>query len=74
MFHLNAMFFILREESSRRKRQWFDINDSRISCIRDEDLQCQFSGKESAYMLFYRRRKLSVPKENPGEIYLSTRE
>ena len=45
---------------------WFDVNDSRISCIRERDLQRQFSGKESAYMLFYRRKNLSVSGSDPS--------
>ena len=47
---------------------WFDVNDSRISCIRERDLQRQFSGKESAYMLFYRRKNLSVPGSDPSRL------
>nr|XP_058972797.1 ubiquitin carboxyl-terminal hydrolase 40-like [Pocillopora verrucosa] len=45
---------------------WFDINDSRISCIHEKDLQSQFAGKESAYMLFYRRKNLSACVEDPA--------
>ena len=47
---------------------WFDVNDSRISCIRERDLQRQFSGKESAYMLFYRRKNLSVSGSDPSRL------
>ena len=47
---------------------WFDVNDSRISCIRERDLQRQFSGKESAYMLFYRRKNLSVSGSYPSRL------
>ena len=35
---------------------WFDFNDSRVSCMREKDIQSQFAGRESAYMLFYRRK------------------
>ncbi|XP_078377016.1 ubiquitin carboxyl-terminal hydrolase 40-like isoform X2 [Oculina patagonica] len=44
---------------------WFDVNDSRISCIREKDLQHQFAGKESAYMLFYRRKNLVISMNDP---------
>ena len=47
---------------------WFDVNDSRISCIRERDLQRQFSGKESAYMLFYRRKNLLVTGSDPSRL------
>ena len=47
---------------------WFDVNDSRISCIRERDLQRQFSGKESAYMLFYRRKNQLVTGSDPSEL------
>ncbi|XP_062324744.1 ubiquitin carboxyl-terminal hydrolase 40 [Osmerus eperlanus] len=48
---------------------WFDLNDSSVTCIREEDIHKQFQGKESAYMLFYRKTLLHRPAEalrNPG--------
>ncbi|XP_077978745.1 ubiquitin carboxyl-terminal hydrolase 40-like [Glandiceps talaboti] len=42
---------------------WFDFNDSRVHPIKTKDLQKQFSGKQSAYMLFYRRKSLKRPME-----------
>ena len=47
---------------------WFDVNDSRISCIRERDLQRQFSGKESAYMLFNRKKNLLVTGSDPSRL------
>ncbi|XP_074622517.1 ubiquitin carboxyl-terminal hydrolase 40-like isoform X2 [Acropora palmata] len=44
---------------------WFDVNDARISCIRERDIQNQFAGKESAYMLFYRKKSLVVSRNDP---------
>ncbi|KAJ7370212.1 peptidase C19, partial [Desmophyllum pertusum] len=44
---------------------WFDVNDSRITCIHEKDLQHQFAGKESAYMLFYRRKNLLISMDDP---------
>lgn len=44
---------------------WFDVNDSRISCIHERDIQHQFAGKESAYMLFYRRKNLLLSRDDP---------
>ncbi|XP_039711503.1 ubiquitin carboxyl-terminal hydrolase 40 isoform X3 [Pteropus medius] len=42
---------------------WFDINDSRVQPIREKDIEQQFEGKESAYMLFYRKSQLQRPPE-----------
>ncbi len=35
---------------------WFDFNDERIHAIKQDIIEKQFEGKESAYMLFYRRK------------------
>nr|XP_045003054.1 ubiquitin carboxyl-terminal hydrolase 40 isoform X3 [Jaculus jaculus] len=42
---------------------WFDINDSKVQPIQEKDITQQFQGKESAYMLFYRKSKLQRPVE-----------
>ncbi|XP_055442480.1 ubiquitin carboxyl-terminal hydrolase 40 isoform X8 [Bubalus kerabau] len=42
---------------------WFDINDSRVQPIKEKDIEQQFQGKESAYMLFYRKSQLRRPPE-----------
>ena len=42
---------------------WFDINDSKVHPIREKDITQQFQGKESAYMLFYRKATLQRPPE-----------
>ena len=42
---------------------WFDINDSKVRPIEVEDIEQQFQGKESAYMLFYRESQLQRPAE-----------
>ncbi|KAF5919347.1 hypothetical protein HPG69_010747 [Diceros bicornis minor] len=42
---------------------WFDINDSKVQPIKEKDIQQQFQGKESAYMLFYRKSQLQRPPE-----------
>ncbi|XP_006893520.1 PREDICTED: ubiquitin carboxyl-terminal hydrolase 40 [Elephantulus edwardii] len=42
---------------------WFDINDSRVQPIEEKDIEQQFQGKESAYMLFYRKSQLQRPPE-----------
>lgn len=38
---------------------WFDFNDSRVQPIHETTIQTQFSGRESAYMLFYRQKRMS---------------
>ncbi|KAL5006933.1 hypothetical protein ScPMuIL_015739 [Solemya velum] len=48
---------------------WFDFDDARVQPILEKQLEKQFSGKESAYMLFYRKKSLERPiaaKNNPG--------
>ncbi|XP_063093150.1 ubiquitin carboxyl-terminal hydrolase 40 isoform X4 [Cavia porcellus] len=42
---------------------WFDINDSKVQPIKEKDIEQQFQGKESAYMLFYRKSQLQRPLE-----------
>ncbi|XP_037704811.1 ubiquitin carboxyl-terminal hydrolase 40 isoform X2 [Choloepus didactylus] len=45
---------------------WFDINDSKVQPIKEKDIEQQFQGKESAYMLFYRKSQLQRPSEARG--------
>ncbi|XP_005097820.1 ubiquitin carboxyl-terminal hydrolase 40 [Aplysia californica] len=47
--------------------RWFSFNDSRVSPISTHDIEKQFSGKESAYMLFYRLKSLNRPTEGAGD-------
>ncbi|XP_013405600.1 ubiquitin carboxyl-terminal hydrolase 40 isoform X3 [Lingula anatina] len=37
---------------------WFDFNDSRVQSIHEREIEKQFSGRESAYMLFYRKKSM----------------
>ncbi|XP_027697914.1 ubiquitin carboxyl-terminal hydrolase 40-like [Vombatus ursinus] len=50
-------------EVSAEGPHWFDINDSQVEPIREADIEKQFQGKESAYMLFYRKMQLQRPPE-----------
>lgn len=45
---------------------WFDFNDSTAKAITTLDIETQFEGRESAYMLFYRRRDLKRPLVSLG--------
>ncbi|XP_062498465.1 ubiquitin carboxyl-terminal hydrolase 40 isoform X3 [Pezoporus occidentalis] len=45
---------------------WFDLNDSKVQPIKEKDIEKQFEGKESAYMLFYRKSQLQRPPEARG--------
>ncbi|KAM5152933.1 ubiquitin carboxyl-terminal hydrolase 40 isoform 2-T2 [Mantella aurantiaca] len=45
---------------------WFDFNDSTVQCIQEREIEKHFQGKESAYMLFYRKSQLKRPKEAKG--------
>ncbi|XP_063789322.1 ubiquitin carboxyl-terminal hydrolase 40 [Pseudophryne corroboree] len=47
---------------------WFDFNDSAVQCIQERDMEKQFQGKESAYMLFYRSSQLKRPQEAKGNV------
>lgn len=63
--------FIVSTNSGQpfRGQAWFDFNDSRVHPIYEKSLEKQFSGRESAYMLFYRRRSLVRP--NKGKLFKS---
>ncbi|XP_072496819.1 ubiquitin carboxyl-terminal hydrolase 40 isoform X3 [Notamacropus eugenii] len=50
-------------EVSAEGPHWFDINDSQVEPIQEADIEKQFQGKESAYMLFYRKTQLQRPPE-----------
>ncbi|KAF4111915.1 ubiquitin carboxyl-terminal hydrolase 40 [Onychostoma macrolepis] len=45
---------------------WFDLNDSTVTAITEKDIEKQFQGKESAYMLFYRKTTMKRPPESIG--------
>ncbi|KAL4222900.1 ubiquitin-like protein-specific protease [Mactra antiquata] len=45
---------------------WFDFNDSRVHPMYEKSIEKQYSGKESAYMLFYRRKTLVRPNKALG--------
>uniref|UniRef100_A0A673H2I6 USP domain-containing protein n=1 Tax=Sinocyclocheilus rhinocerous TaxID=307959 RepID=A0A673H2I6_9TELE len=42
---------------------WFNLNDSTVTAISETDIEKQFQGKESAYMLFYRKTTMKRPPE-----------
>ncbi|CAG5866599.1 unnamed protein product [Menidia menidia] len=50
-------------KSKAEGSHWFDLNDSNVTSIRESDIEKQFQGKESAYMLFYRKTQLHRPCE-----------
>ncbi|XP_061599074.1 ubiquitin carboxyl-terminal hydrolase 40 isoform X2 [Cololabis saira] len=52
-----------RPKSEPEGSHWFDLNDSTVTPIRESDIEKQFQGKESAYMLFYRKTQLLRPSE-----------
>ncbi|XP_053327027.1 ubiquitin carboxyl-terminal hydrolase 40 [Spea bombifrons] len=53
----------------RSVSHWFDFNDSSVQPILEKDIEKQFQGKESAYMLFYRKSHLQRPKEAIGNAW-----
>lgn len=55
--------FRAQSSQSAYSHNWFDFNDARVSPILVKDIEKQYSGKESAYMLFYRRKSLVRPPE-----------
>uniref|UniRef100_A0A8C8VHG8 Ubiquitin carboxyl-terminal hydrolase 40 n=1 Tax=Pelusios castaneus TaxID=367368 RepID=A0A8C8VHG8_9SAUR len=52
---------VLKDDTSGS--HWFDLNDSKVQPIKEKDIEKQFQGKESAYMLFYRKSELKRPSE-----------
>ncbi|XP_058258629.1 ubiquitin carboxyl-terminal hydrolase 40 isoform X2 [Hemibagrus wyckioides] len=53
-------------EAEPMSGQWFDLNDSTVTAIRESDIMKQYEGKESAYMLFYRKHTLQRPQHAVG--------
>ncbi|XP_074516578.1 ubiquitin carboxyl-terminal hydrolase 40 isoform X1 [Sebastes fasciatus] len=51
------------QSEQKQGSHWFDLNDSTVTSIRESDIEKQFQGKESAYMLFYRKTQLHRPSE-----------
>uniref|UniRef100_A0A6Q2XM05 USP domain-containing protein n=1 Tax=Esox lucius TaxID=8010 RepID=A0A6Q2XM05_ESOLU len=49
--------------SPKQGSHWFDLNDSTVTCIHEKDIEKMFQGRESAYMLFYRKTTLRRPTE-----------
>ena len=54
-------------EDARPVGGWFDFDDSHVRPISERELEQQFEGKESAYMLFYRKSTLKRPVEGACE-------
>jgi hypothetical protein len=50
-------------DRSEQISHWFDFDDSRVTPIFSSKIRKQFEGKESAYMLFYRRKSSKKPNE-----------
>ncbi|XP_030845875.1 ubiquitin carboxyl-terminal hydrolase 40 isoform X2 [Strongylocentrotus purpuratus] len=48
---------------------WYDFNDSSVEPIRENALYRQFQGRESAYMLLYRRKTMTRPTEAYNNAY-----
>ena len=61
---------LIRVLSFLQGDHWFDLNDSTVTSIRESDIERQFQGKESAYMLFYRKVQLPRPSEGKDYVYL----
>ncbi|XP_071955899.1 ubiquitin carboxyl-terminal hydrolase 40-like [Antedon mediterranea] len=57
---------VLNKQPNLKTKNWFDFNDSYVRPINEKEIHNQFSGRESAYMLFYRRKSLQRPKEAFG--------
>uniref|UniRef100_A0A8C5U0Y6 Ubiquitin carboxyl-terminal hydrolase n=1 Tax=Malurus cyaneus samueli TaxID=2593467 RepID=A0A8C5U0Y6_9PASS len=55
-----------RQKAAAAGCHWFDLNDSKVQPIKEKDIEKQFQGKESAYMLFYRKAQLKRPPEARG--------
>ena len=60
----------LNENESSPSPHWFDFDDSRVTPIFASTLLKQFEGKESAYMLFYRRKQQGIISTNSSTMNL----
>ncbi|KAF3845029.1 hypothetical protein F7725_008192 [Dissostichus mawsoni] len=58
-----------KPEPEQKGSHWFDLNDSAVTSIRESDIEKQFQGKESAYMLFYRKTQLKGPVKVTDTLY-----
>uniref|UniRef100_A0AAX7W4P7 Ubiquitin carboxyl-terminal hydrolase n=1 Tax=Astatotilapia calliptera TaxID=8154 RepID=A0AAX7W4P7_ASTCA len=61
--YFDACFLTEHPPVCQQGSHWFDLNDSTVTSIRESDIEKQFQGKESAYMLFYRKTQLHRPSE-----------
>jgi len=50
--------------------RWFEFNDTMVQPITEEHITKMFQGKQSAYMLFYRRQHLPRPSDGINEYLL----
>ncbi|XP_060593395.1 ubiquitin carboxyl-terminal hydrolase 40-like, partial [Ruditapes philippinarum] len=57
---------VIVTEKPHPGKAWFDFNDSRVHPIYEKTIEKQFTGKESAYMLFYRKKSLVRPNTAYG--------
>ncbi|CAB1327929.1 unnamed protein product [Coregonus sp. 'balchen'] len=65
----NGTRVVLKANPPSPGSHWFDLNDSTVTSIHERDIEKMYQGKESAYMLFYRKTLLHRPAEalrNPG--------
>jgi hypothetical protein len=60
-FYNNFLQYYRVTEKPHPGKAWFDFNDSRVHPIYEKTIEKQFTGKESAYMLFYRKKSLVRP-------------
>uniref|UniRef100_A0A8C6PFL3 Ubiquitin carboxyl-terminal hydrolase n=1 Tax=Nothobranchius furzeri TaxID=105023 RepID=A0A8C6PFL3_NOTFU len=63
-FYVSFFFLTVHPPVCQQGSHWFDLNDSTVTSIRESDIEKQFQGKESAYMLFYRKTQLFRPTLN----------
>ncbi|XP_061552768.1 ubiquitin carboxyl-terminal hydrolase 40 isoform X2 [Phycodurus eques] len=59
----NCIRVALKAKTPGPTSHWFDLNDSTVTSIRESEIEKQFQGQESAYMLFYRKMQLQRPTE-----------
>jgi len=62
--HLFPLSFLTSSKSPPPPgHRWFEFNDTHVSPILAKSLEKMYQGKQSAYMLFYRRKTLQRPPE-----------
>ncbi|XP_064401493.1 ubiquitin carboxyl-terminal hydrolase 40-like isoform X3 [Halichondria panicea] len=57
---------VKKESPPAQGQCWFEFNDTHVSPIRAKQMEKMYQGKQSAYMLFYRKKDMQRPPQALG--------